>query len=394
MVRKIKISVTELRSILMLSVIFALRMAGIFMILPILSIYAMSLTGSNEYLIGVAIGIYGIMQIIFQLPFGLMSDKIGRKPIIIVGLIISAIGTEIAALTDEIWGLIFGRALQGSGAIGSVLIALLLDSVREQYRTQSMATIGMSFGLTFVSSVILGPIIANHFGLSGLFHIITIITILCIMLVIVAIPNVLYSKKNDSNLKNTIKELQLIITRLKLLKLNFSIFCLHSILILNFIAWPTMIIDLGYARDKIYQIYAIVVLCSILIALPFIFFSKTQKHKNKILYTSINMLFISELIMLFTKNNLWLFLLGMELFFIAFNLIESILPALINKESQEQYKGSTISIYAIGQFLGVGLGGIVGGYLFHTQGIWSVFFCASLIALGNIITKNTFHKPL
>lgn len=383
MSNNIKITKTELKSILILSIIFALRMAGIFMILPILTIYALSLKGSTEYLIGIAIGIYGIIQIIFQLPFGLMSDKIGRKPVIIIGLIISAIGTEIAALTDGIWGLIIGRALQGSGAIGSVLIALLLDSVREQYRTQSMATVGISFGITFAGSMIISPFITNKIGLHGLFQVITAITILSILLVIFMIPNLGYTRKNNGNLEDIIKEIKLIITHSKLLKLNFNIFCLHTILILNFIAWPTVITVLGYNPDAHYKIYAIIVLLSIFIALPGIYLSKIKNYKHKILNISINMLFISELIMLIMKGNCWIFWVGMQLFFVVFNLIESILPSLISKESPEEYKGATISIYSIGQFLGVGLGGILGGYLLNTQGIWLIFLFASLIAFIN-----------
>lgn len=390
MSNNIRITKTEVQSILILSTIFALRMAGIFMILPILTIYAISLKGSNEYLIGVAIGIYGILQIIFQLPFGLISDKIGRKPVIIFGLIISAIGTEISALTNEIWGLIWGRAIQGSGAIGSTLIASLLDSVREQYRTQAMAILGISFGITFASSIVIGPFIANTWGLHGLFQTITIITILSIILVIFMIPNVLNLKNNNNKFKNIFQEIKLIFTYTKVFKFNFSIFCLHTILILNFIAWPIIIKSFGYSNNIHQKIYTIIILLSIFIALPGIFFSKIESYKNKILNISINIVFISELIMLLMKENNWLFFLGMQLFFIAFNLIESILPSIINKVALEEYKGTTISMYSMGQFFGVGLGGIAGGYLLNTQGIWCVLCLALMISLINVLIKYKF----
>lgn len=389
-----KITTQELQSILFLSMIFAFRMAGIFMILPILTIYAKSLIGSNEYLIGLAIGIYGIMQIIFQLPFGLMSDKIGRKPVIIFGLIISALGTEIAALTNDIWGLIFGRALQGFCAIGSVLIALLLDLVREQYRTQAMASIGLVFGITFISSMILGPLIANKFGLNGLFQTITFLTVLSIILVIRLFPKNFNSQNNNGNFFQILKDIKLIITNKRLLKLNFSIFFLHTILILNFIAWPTVITNLGFNHSKHYQVYMIIVLLSIIISLPGIFLSKTKTYKNKILNISINTLFLSELIMTSANNNYYFFFLGMNLFFVAFILIESILPTLINIESPSKYKGSTISIYSMGQFFGVGLGGILGGYLSNRYGIGLVFICSSIIAIMNIIIKNFYLKKI
>lgn len=390
---KSKITKPELQSILMISTIFSLRMLGIFMILPILTIYAISLIGANEYLIGMSIGIYGIMQIIFQLPYGLLSDKIGRKPIIIMGLIISAIGSEIAAVTNEIWGLIIGRALQGSGAIGSVLIALLLDSVREQYRAQSIATIGISFGITFIISIILGPILANKLGLNGLFHIITILTGLAIILVLFTVPKISCVNINkNTHLINILYDIKSIITHTKLLKCNLHIFCLHTVLILNFIVWPKIITNLGYNKNIHFQIYAIIMLIAIFIMALCFFYYSTKHYRKKILNISTNFLFLSELIMFIIEDNHWLFLFGMQVFFIAFNLIESILPSLISIESPIQYKGTTISIYSIAQFSGVGLGGFLGGYLLATQGIKSVFFCALIIILFNIIVNNTLYQ--
>lgn len=390
---KIKITKQELQSIFTLSIIFSLRMLGIFMILPILTIYAISLVGSNEHLIGIAIGIYGIMQIIFQLPYGLLSDKIGRKSIIIIGLMISGIGSEIAAITNEIWGLIIGRALQGSGAIGSVLIALLLDSVREQYRAQSIATIGISFGITFTISIILGPFLANKLGLSGLFHVITILTGLAIILVLCAVPKISCSNINKhTNLMNILYDIKSIITHIKLLKCNLHIFCLHTVLILNFIVWPKVITNLGYNKNMHCQIYAIIMLISILIMILCLFFFNTKNYRKKMLNISTNILFLSELIMFIIGDNHWLFLIGIQCFFIAFNLIESILPSLISIESPAQYKGTTISIYSIAQFFGVGLGGILGGYLLETQGTKSVFLCALILILFNMIVNNTLYQ--
>lgn len=388
-----KITKQEIQSILILSIIFSLRMLGIFMILPILTVYAISLIGANEHLIGISIGIYGIMQIIFQLPYGVLSDQFGRKFIIIIGLIISGIGSEIAAISNEIWGLIVGRALQGSGAIGSVLIALLLDSVREQYKTQATATIGISFGITFTISMILGPFIASKFELNGLFHFITILTGLAILLVIFSVPTISYpylNKKN--NLIEIVNDIKSIIIHKRLFKCNFHIFCLHTVLILNFIVWPKIIMNLGYNRDMHFKIYAIIVLVSILIMTLCLFYLKTKNRRKKILNISTNILFLSELIMFFTGNNNWIFLFGMQLFFIAFNLIESILPSLISAESPIQYKGTTISIYSIAQFIGVGLGGTLGGYLLETQGIKSIFSCALIIILSNIIINNTLYQ--
>ncbi|ADV33639.1 membrane transport protein [Candidatus Blochmanniella vafra str. BVAF] len=388
MLHNIQITSTELRLTCILSMIFALRMSGIFMVLPILPIYAISLNGSYEYLVGISIGIYGIMQIIFQLPFGLMSDQIGRKPMIIIGLIIAAVGSEIAAITNEIWGLIIGRALQGIGAIGSVIITLLLESIQEHNRTQAMAILGISFGITFTGSIIIGPCIANTIGLHGLFQIITLITGFTIILAFCLIPKKDSSSNNldhNINLRDILNNIKIILTNSELLKLNFHIFSLHTVLILNFVIWPKIMTALGCIPNTYHRTYAIIILISILILLPYLFYMHTRINKSKILTISIHILALSEFIMLIAIKSLWLLLVGILLFFIAFNLIESILPDLISKKSPSKYQGTSISIYSIGQFLGVGLGGVTGGLLLEVYGIQSILFTTFIITLLNII---------
>ncbi|URJ32649.1 MFS transporter [Blochmannia endosymbiont of Camponotus sp.] len=382
----------ELYITLGLSMIFALRMAGVFMILPVLTIHALSLQGANGSLLGIAIGIYGLMQIIFQLPFGLMSDKIGHKSVIIGGLMLFIFGSEIAATTNNIWGLIIGRALQGSGAIGSSLIALLLNSVQEQHRIKAMASVGMSVGIAFAASMIFGPIITDKFGLSGLFHSITILIILAIILIcIIKLPISSYPVKNDENLFIILNNIKQILTHSQLIKLNGSIFFTHTILMLNFIVLPKTMINLGFPLSIHWKIYSITMIISAIVVLTCIFYFEGKNCTKKILITCVNVLFVSELIM--SMNTLYskIFLFGMQLFFIAFSLIETILPALINKEAQKKYKGTTISIYSIGQFLGIGFGGILGGFLLEMKGIWLVFFFSLIISLLYVIVINTLH---
>ncbi|WP_331828324.1 MFS transporter [Candidatus Blochmannia sp. SNP] len=379
----------ELHTILGLGIIFALRMLGVFMVLPVLTIHVTSLAGVNGHLIGIAIGIYGLMQIIFQLPFGLMSDRIGRKPVIVGGLILFALGSEIAAVTNNIWGLIVGRALQGSGAISSSLIALLLESVREQHHIKAMASVGISFGITFAISMICGPIITDMFGLHGLFHTIAILAILAIVFTYVVItPISFYPTKNNENLFVTVNKIKKIFAHSQLIKLNFSIFCVHTILILNFIALPKAIINLGFPLGAHWKIYTIIMVMSAITVCVCLMCSEGKNYTRKILIICMNILFISELIMLTNMCHYRMFLCGMQLFFIAFNLIEAILPTLINKESPKKYKGTTVSIYSIGQFLGVGFGGILGGFLLEIKGIWLVFFFALIVSTLCIIMSH------
>ncbi|URJ30969.1 MFS transporter [Blochmannia endosymbiont of Camponotus sp.] len=376
----------ELHTILGLGIIFALRMSGVFMVLPVLTIHVPALTGANGHLMGVAIGIYGLMQIIFQLPFGLMSDKIGRKPVIIGGLVLFALGSEIAAATNNIWGLIIGRALQGSGAISSSLMALLLETVQEQHHIKAMASVGISFGITFATSMIFGPIIADIFGLHGLFHIVTILAILAIIFTYIVItPISFYPIKNNENLFVMFNEIKKIFAHSQLIKLNFSIFCVHTILILNFIALPKAIINLGFPLGAHWKIYSIIMIMSALTVLACVICFEGKNYTGKALIVCMNILFLSELIMLTSMCHYRMFLFGMQLFFVAFNLIEAILPTLISKESPKKYKGTTISIYSVGQFLGVGFGGILGGFLLEIKGIWLVLFSALIISTLCII---------
>lgn len=382
----------EFYIILGLSTIFALRMAGVFMILPVLTVHAVSLQGANGSLLGVAIGVYGLMQIIFQLPFGLISDKIGRKSVIIVGLVLFIFGSEIAATTNNIWGLIIGRALQGSGAIGSSLIALLLDSVQEQHRIKAMASLGMSVGIAFAASMVFGPIITNRFGLNGLFHSITILIILAIVLICIIKPPISSCPvKNDENLFIMFSKIKHILTHSQLMKLNVSIFFTHTILMLNFIVLPKTMINLGFPLSIHWKIYSITMIISAIVVLTCIFYFEGKNCTKKILIACMNILFLSELIM--SMNTLYskMFLFGMQLFFIAFSLIETILPALINKEAQKKYKVTTISIYSIGQFLGIGFGGILGGFLLEMKGVWLVLFFSLIISLLCVIVINTLH---
>lgn len=385
----------ELHIVLKLNLIFSLRMLGIFMILPVLTIFATSLQAANNYLIGIAIGIYGLMQIIFQLPFGIISDKIGHKYIIIIGLIIFVIGGEIAALTNNIWGLIIGRALQGTGAISSSLITLLLHSVQKQNRIQAMAIMGINFGITFASSIILGPIITNIFGFQGLLQSIVLLGMIAVILTcfITSTPTMIhnhYDNKNYINLSTILNDLKKILINKQLMKLNISIFCLHTILMYNFIVLPKIMIHLKFTSNMHWKIYGIIMIISACIVLPCLFCFKTKYFAQQTLIICTNILLLSELIMLITNMHYrWIFLLGMQLFFITFNLMETILPYLVSNESSQKYKSTTISIYSIGQFLGIGFGGITGGFLLEIQGIPIVLFSALIISILLIIMSNT-----
>ena len=214
-------------------------MLGMFMVLPVLTTYGIALNGASEALIGIAIGIYGLAQAVFQIPFGLVSDRIGRKPLIVGGLLIFALGSVIAAATDSIWGVILGRALQGSGAIAAAVMALLSDLTREQNRTKAMAFIGVSFGITFAIAMVLGPIITHAFGLHALFWMIAVLALAGIVITLAVVPSA------DTHLLNRESSIvrgsfRKVLNNSRLLKLNFGIMCLHILLMSSFVALLAM----------------------------------------------------------------------------------------------------------------------------------------------------------
>ena len=240
-----KMTPGELRATWGLGTVFSLRMLGMFMVLPVLTTYGMALQGASEALIGLAIGIYGLAQAVFQIPFGLLSDRIGRKPLIVGGLLIFVLGSVIAALTDSIWGIILGRALQGSGAIAAAVMALLSDLTREQNRTKAMAFIGVSFGVTFAHATVLGPIVTHQLGLHALFWMIAILATVGILLTLWVVPN---SHNHVLNRESGMVKgcFSKVLAEPRLLKLNFGIMCLHIMLMSTFVALPGQLEAAGF----------------------------------------------------------------------------------------------------------------------------------------------------
>lgn len=349
----------ELKVTLWIGLIIALRMLGAFMVLPVLTDYVwINLQNNKEFFSGLAIGIYGVTQAIFHIPFGLMSDYFGRKRLIYIGLIIFIIGSFIASFSISIFGVIIGRALQGVGSISSVILALLSDFISEQNREKSIALIGASFFISFALATVFGPIIMNNIGLGGLFGVIGFFGFIGLLIVYFIIPNenfkiVIYDK---NFIKNAIFQT---FQNTELLKLNFVIFFLHFLLVINFFIFPSIISKLGIARNHYWIIYSIILLIAFIFI--FLFFYFLNKNKiNQILLFCIGIIIFSEMTFFVLSEKLWLMMLGMQLFFIAFSIIEALLPSLVIKKSCNEYKGIAIGLYLTSQFLGIGFGGIIG----------------------------------
>ncbi|TEW55655.1 MFS transporter [Psychromonas sp. RZ22] len=364
----------EKRTAISLSLVFALRMLGLFMIMPVFAIYGQHLIGYSPLWVGFAIGAYGLTQALLQIPAGMLSDKFGRKPIIYGGLILFAIGSLVAAFSESVYGVTFGRALQGTGAIASAILALAADVTREQQRPKAMGMIGVSIGLAFAVAMVAGPVLAPFIGLHGLFLITAAGAILGIAIVHYLVPNVV----NKAPRGETIPVPSLIASLAKqpqLLRLNLGIFILHLSLTAIFVTLPLLLQHMHLAANEHWKIYLPALLLSFLLIVPMLIIS-SKKQKNKHFYLfSILLMALSLIVMSVTKESIILMFVVMLLFFTAFNFLEASLPAFISMLAPAGTKGTAMGIYSTHQFLGAFFGGIVGGLSYKLIGSSGLFLC-------------------
>ncbi|MGC5704096.1 MFS transporter [Pseudomonas sp. NFXW11] len=377
-----RMSGAETRAASGLALVFAFRMLGMFMVLPVLATYGMDLAGATPTLIGLAIGAYGLTQAIFQIPFGIISDRIGRRPVIYLGLIVFALGSVLAANADSIWGVIAGRILQGAGAISAAVMALLSDLTREQHRTKAMAMIGMTIGLSFAVAMVVGPLLTRSFGLSGLFLATGGMALVGILIVAFMVPR----STGPMQHRESGVARQALLPTLKhpdLLRLDLGIFVLHAMLMSSFVALPLALVEkAGLPKEQHWWVYLTALLISFFAMIPFIIYGEKKRKMKRVLLGAVSTLLLSELFFWEFGNSLQALVIGTVVFFTAFNLLEASLPSLISKVSPAGGKGTAMGVYSTSQFLGSALGGILGGWLFQHGGLSVVFLgCAGLAAL-------------
>lgn len=387
-----KMTPVELRATWGLGTVFSLRMLGMFMVLPVLTTYGMALQGASETLIGLAIGIYGLAQAIFQIPFGLLSDRIGRKPLIVSGLLLFVLGSVIAACSDSIWGIILGRALQGSGAIAAAVMALLSDLTREQNRTKAMAFIGISFGVTFAIAMVLGPIITHALGLHALFWMIAILASLGIAITLLVVPSTTHHVLNRESgmVKGSFSK---VMANSRLLKLNFGIFCLHVLLMSSFVALPGQFEQAGFPAAEHWKVYLVTMLIAFAGVIPFIIYAEVKRRMKRVFVGCVGMIVVAEIVLWGAEGHFWTLVIGVQLFFFAFNLMEAILPSLVSKESPAGYKGTAMGLYSTSQFLGVAIGGSMGGWVFGHFDAQTVFLVTAMLATVWLFVSMTMQEP-
>ena len=361
---------------LKISLVMAVRMLGLFMLFPVMSVYAGDYESATPFLIGMAIGIYGLTQAIFQIPFGYLSDRFGRKPILIVGLLIFLLGSIMAANTSNIIIVVIGRAFQGGGAISAVLMAFLADSISEENRAKANAFVGFQIGVAFMLSLLIGPLISSRIGLSGLFWVIALLSLIA-MLIVISLKHT----KSITYYKLSLKAFKENFTK-ELLALDFSIFSLHLILAAGFIVMPLLIMENQIVSmiDN-WQLYLPAVLLSFLGMIPLIIISEKFKKTKYILLISILLLISSQIIFFSLNLNFKVFLITLTIFFVAFNTVEALLPSLLSRTASASKRGLAMGIFSTSQFLGTFIGGAIGGFIYDIYDLNSVFLFTIFVAI-------------
>ncbi len=361
---------------LKISAIMATRMLGLFMIFPIFSVYADQYTNTTPYLIGVAIGIYGLTQALLQIPFGYLSDKYGRKPMLVVGLIIFFAGSVVAAQSSDIIGVVIGRALQGAGAISAVLMAFLADFVSPNQRSKANAFVGVQIGAAFMLSLIIGPLVSVNLGISGLFWVIASLSIVA-LIIVATLPHVTPKEQYSLSVAN-IKQ----VLNADLLRLDFSVFSLHLILTCAFIAMPIFLVENNIVDIKDnWQMYLPVMFLSFVGMVPMIIISEKYNKTRLVFLVSITLLAFSQILFYKTELTYTTFFIILTIFFTAFNALEAILPSLIAKTANTEKRGLAMGLFSTSQFLGAFVGGIFGGWIYNTFDLNSVFLFTTFIAI-------------
>ena len=385
-------SVFERRAIVSLAALYSVRMLGLFMLLPVLSLYGASYQQQTPFLLGVAMGAYGFSQALLQIPFGVLSDRLGRRPLIIFGLILFVGGSLVAAMAESVYGLILGRFLQGAGAISAVVMALLSDLTSDENRSKAMASIGASMGLSFVVAMSLGPLLAAWGGVSSIFWATAILGSFGVVIFLVWVPKVELIPKRDA-----LAVPQLIWFTFKhteLLRLNLGIFVLHFVLMANFVALPLVMQDHWHIlREHHGFIYLPLLLIAFALAVPQIIIAEKKRKIRGVFLIAIGLVALAEFWLMTLPSSRLLGLLALFIFFLGFNVLEATQPSLVSKIAPAGSKGTATGIYATCQVMGVFLGGSVGGWLVQYHGLNQVFLLGGLLSLIWLVVAWKMEPP-
>ncbi|GGF78470.1 MFS transporter [Alteromonas lipolytica] len=368
----------EVRAAITLAVVYVLRMLGLFMVMPVLAVAAKEFSDYSVMLVGVAIGGYGLTQAALQIPMGMLSDKWGRKPVILLGLSVFALGSIIAAMADSMVWLIVGRILQGAGAIAGAIMALATDVTREQQRAKVMAIIGIAIGFSFYIAVVIGPLIANAWGLAGVFWVTGVLALCCLPLVKWAVPDT--AKQFNADTLPRREQVWQLFTSPDLWRLNVSVMLLHMMITLLFVQVPSTLVALDIALDEHWTMYLPVLLVSVFLLALMMRSSRGQTPRSMLL-SAVVMLGVAFVLLPAVGHSVWLIGLGLTIFFTGFNYLEANFPALLSTIAPAGQKGTAMGIYASFQFFGAFLGGILSGAVTQLLGSQSAYYTGAAIAV-------------
>jgi MFS family permease len=375
----------EKRAVGIVAGIAMLRMFGLFALLPVLSLYAAELANATPLLIGLAVGAYGLTQAGLQIPLGALSDRVGRVPVIVGGLVVFAAGSMVAAVGDTIWTVIIGRLLQGAGAISATLTALIADVTREEVRTRSMAFFGIGIGLSFMVALILGPVIAAQFGVPALFWFAAALAVLAGLL-LKGLPADIERPKRPQNW-NIVPAF-----RPDLLRLDLYVFLLHAILTASFVALPFLLLNrLEMPVTDHWQMYIGALLLSLLGTVPLII-SDERKGKPKTIMIAVALLFLGQLTLSFASFSVAPVFVALVIFFAGFNFLEAGLPARLSLLADGEVRGASLGVFSSAQFFGAFVGGLIGGRFLASGRPSDVFFVCALLAAIWLASSSLFSR--
>lgn len=356
-----------------------MRMLGLFMVMPVLAILATDYAGYSALTVGLAIGAYGLTQAILQIPMGVLSDKIGRKPVIVAGLLLFAAGSALAATSDSMWGVIAGRLLQGAGAIAGAVMALAGDVSREEQRPKVMAIIGVAIGFSFYLALLLGPLLADVSGLPGVFGVTAGLALVCVPVIIWLVPSAVNTAPSGDTLP-VAQDVKRLFTHPHLLRLNLGVMLLHLLITLMFVQLPTMLADQGMPLAEHWQLYLPILIGSVF-AMALLMRFATPGNNLRMLLIAAALIGLGCFVIATDVTAFWLVAAGLWLFFTGFNYLEANFPAMVSSIAPAGKKGSAMGVYASFQFFGAFAGGVISGLLNELFMPQWVFVAAGLLCL-------------
>ena len=382
-------SAPELRATVSLAAIFALRMLGLFMIMPVFSVYAKTIPGGdNLLLVGIALGAYGVTQSLLYIFYGWVSDMVGRKPVIATGLVIFAIGSFVAAGAHDMVWIIVGRVIQGMGAVSSAVLAFIADLTAEEHRTKAMAMVGGSIGMSFAVAIVGAPIVFHWVGMSGLFALVGVFSILAVGVVIWVVPE---APHKPVHVRAPFAE---VLHNVELLRLNFGVLVLHATQTALFLVVPRLLVDAGLPVASHWKIYLPVMGLAFVMMVPAIIVAEKRGKMKPVLVSAIGLILIGQLLLGSLAHTLVIVSAVLFVYFLGFNILEASQPSLVSKLAPGNRKGAATGVYNTTQSIGLALGGVVGGWLLKHDGASAVFYaCSGLVLCWLIIAANMKAPP-